>query len=450
MLPIFILVSKGIFKIVGDTDSQSHPTLKSLVVLSLVFFLTFPLIDTYLTSNNLVLTIILSILIWVILSFINTLSKSWKVFRLKFKVGSKSSKTIITIVLSTVLLVSGFITIQHNPYSKGFRIWRARDDLYNEVSTNTRKDRVIISAGGQIGLYYFTGISTLSIIRGTDPDSLAILRPFFEAPDIDEGLRFLIHDLKVGAFIFRAEQGGFYREWYVYLLNELPELRILYNPQLFRTVLYSPKYFYFLNLVNDSWRSYGVLDVVVRGSNPSEESSLFLPYDYDVKHTVITQSREGLNLSVLLYFPRSLIEGNVGKAASFEVSTNLTIKTKVTLDHWLETTKKIETRAMLNLSKTVQLNVGTIYGKDDSLRTIFRIDSIEIKVGNENFDAYFKLVPGRPTTFPGTWLSYFPMPEPMHFNFPKNTWTHSGSNLIEIESFLERCSMENGEEEGSD
>ena len=436
ILPITILISKGIYNIIGELFLDKRII---SVAISFILIHTFPSINMYLITKNFFINSVLFNSIWIILILFNLLTineKNLNTIKLKIKVKNKSIKIITIFILSTILITLSFITIKHQPYSKGFYIWKKRSNLYNHIIENAQSDKIIVSLGGQLGLYYFTGFNTLSILRGPDPDSLAILKPFFDAPDIDQGLSFLIHELKIGSFIFRSEQGGFYREWYTYLLDELPELRILYNPQLFKTVLYSPKYYYLLNLVNDSWSSYGVLDVIVKGKNPAEESSFFLPYDYGFKNTIITRTREGLNLSVLVYIPHLLIEKNIGKV-SFEVSTNLTIKTKIAQDYWLQTKKTIKTKSHLNLSKVIKLNAGIIEGNDEHLRTVIGIDTIEIEGETEIFYIYFKLIPGSSTAYNKTWLHYYPAPDDF-FNFPNYTWTHLGSNLIEVNSLM-RC-----------
>jgi len=425
MLPIPILVSKGVFKIIEER------TRSSLAVIALIFFLTFPPIDSYLTSTNLGITLIISILGWLIFLFrnqLNTLLKRWKL-NPEIMVGKKWRRNITILVLSAILLTSGLTTIRH--YSSELRVSRQRVNLYNQVSEEARRDRVLVSVG-TLGVYYFTGVNTLHIVQ---PDELAILRPLFEAPDIDQGLRFLIRELKVGSVIFPAEQGGLYRKWYVYLLDELPELRVLYNPQLFETVSFTPRYFYFLNLVNESWRPYGVLDVVVRGSDTAEEASLFLPYDYGQRHTFVAYSHEGLRLIIFLYFPRSLIEDTRGEV-SFETSVKLTITTHLREeDRHVVTKEEIRSQSLLNLSKIVQVNAGIVRGSDDSVHTSIRIDSIEVHVVHETFKAYFQLVPKSPS-ISFTWLTYFPFPSD-YYHYPNHTWTHLGSNLIETNASLE-------------
>ncbi|NIW14793.1 MAG: hypothetical protein GWN31_12890 [Candidatus Thorarchaeota archaeon] len=428
MLPITILVSRGIFKI-----AEKHfrlNTQSSLTVISLIFFLTFPPIDRYLNGLyyqqilNWGVTLILSILGWMTLLFINSLNtplKMWKLKFPKFSKRNKSRRSMTIFVLSVILLVSGLITIQH--YSEEYRISKAKADLYNQVSVDARTDRVLVSVGAQ-GVYYFTGVNTLHIVQ---PDELAILRPLFEAPDIDQGLNFLVHELNVGSFVFRAEQGGLYREWYVYLLDELPELRVLYNPQLFETVLYKPRYCYFLNLVNESWRPYGVLDVIVRGSDPAEEASLFLPYDYGEKHTFITNSHEGVKLVVFLYFPNGLIQ-KTKCVVIYNITVNLTV-TDFYEDRNVTTPKILSSQFSSNLSKIVQLETELIRGNDYAEHTDFRIDGIEIQVCAESFEAYFHLSPKNSSiSFPGTWLIYFPK--------ASGRWDHLGSNLIETNASL--------------
>lgn len=428
MLPIPILVSKGVFKI---AEKHFHlNTQSSLTVISLTFFLTFPPIDGYLTGLyyqqvlNWGVTLILSILGWMTLLFINSLNTPLKMWKLKFprfRIRNKIGKSLTFFVLSVILLVSGLITIQH--YSKEYRILKAKADLYNQVSVDARTDRVLVSVGAQ-GVYFFTGVNTLHIVQ---PDELAILRPLFEAPDIDEGLHFLIHELDVGSVIFPAEQGGLYRKWYVYLLDELPELRVLYNPQLFETVFYRSRYCYFLNLVNESWRPYGVLDVVVRGSDPAEEASLFLPYDYGEKHTFVTYSHEGVKLVVFLYFPNGLIQ-KTKCVVTYNVTVNLTV-TDFYEDRNVTTPKILSSQFSSNLSKVVQLETELIRGNDYTEHTDFRIDGIEIQVCAESFEAYFHLSPKNSSiSFPGTWLIYFPK--------ASGRWDHLGSNLIETNASL--------------
>jgi len=428
MLPIPVLVSKGICKI-----AEKHFNLNaqnSLTLLSLIFFLTFPPIDRYLNGLyyhqilNWGVTSILSIIGWMILLFINSLNTSLKKWKLKFPKFSKRNKSrgsMTIFVLSAILLVSGLITIQH--YSREHPISKAKAELYNQVSADARTDRVLVSVGA-LGVYYFTGVNTLHIVQ---PDELAILRPIFEAPDIDQGLNFLIHELSVGSVVFWAEGGGFYREWYVYLLDELPELRVLYNPQVFETVFYKPKYFYFLNLVNESWRPYGVLDVVVRGSDPAEEASLFLPYDYGEQHTFITYSHEGVRLIVFLYFPNDLIQ-KTKTAVTYNVMVNLTI-TDFYMDRNATTPKILSSQFSSNLSKVVQLETELIQGNNDTEHTDFKIEDIEIQVHAESFEAYLHLSPKNASiSSPGTRLVYFPK--------SSDLWDHLGSNLIETNASL--------------
>jgi len=427
MLPITILVSRGVFKI-----AEKHfrlNTRSSLTFISLIFFLTFPPIDRYLVGLyyqqilNWGATLILSILGWMTLLFINSLNTPLKMWKLKFpKVRIRNKRRSMTIfVLSVILLVSGSITIQH--YSREYPISKAKAELYNQVSVDARTDRVLVSVG-TLGLYYFTGVNTLHIVQ---PDELAILRPLFEAPDIDQGLNFLIHELSVGSVVFRAEEGGLYREWYVYLLDELPELRILYNPQLFETVLYTPKYFYFLNLVAESWRPYGVLDVVVRGSDLAEEASLFLPYDYGEQQTFVTYSHEGVKLVVFLYFPNDLIQ-KTKTAVTYNVTVNLTI-TDFYKDRNATTPKILSSQFSSNLSKVVQLETELIQGNNYTEHTDFKIEEIEIQVHAESFEAYFHLSPKNSSiSSPGTRLIYFPR--------ASGRWDHLGSNLIETNASL--------------
>ena len=428
MLPIPILVSKGVFKIAEKHFNLN--TQSSLTLLSLIFFLTFPPIDRYLNGLyyqqilNWGVTLILSILGWMILLFINSLNTPFKMWKLKFPKFSKRNKSrgsVTFFVLSVILLVSGLITIQH--YSEEYRISKAKAELYNQVLLDARTDRVLVSVGA-LGVYYFTGVNTLHIVQ---PDELAILRPLFEAPDINQGLNFLIHELSVGSVVFRAEEGGLYREWYVYLLDELPELRVLYNPQLFETVFYEPKYFYFLNLVEESWRPYGVLDVVVRGSDPAEEASLFLPYDYGEKHTFVTYSHEGVKLFVFLYFPNDLIE-KTKCTVTYNLTVNLTV-TDFYNDRNATTPKILSSQFSSNLSKVIQLETELIQGNNYTEHTDFKIEEIEIQVHAESFEAYFHLSPKNSSIYsPGTRLIYSPK--------ASDRWDHLGSNLIETNASL--------------
>jgi len=422
MLPIPILVSKGAFKI---AEKHFHLNARSsLIFISFFFFFTFPPFDStrlygYIMSPYLAVPLVLSILGWLVFRFTDSLNTPPKMWRQKltfFKARKRARRSITIFVLAVILLVSGFITVQH--YAQEYRVLKAKADLYSQISTDAKTDRVLVSIGG-LGIYYFTGVNTLHIVQ---PDELAILRPFVEAPDIDQGLRFLINELEVGSVVFKAEQGGLYRDWYVYLLDELPELRVLYNPQLFETVLHVPKYCYFLNLVSESWRSYGVLDVAVRGSDPAEEASLFLPYDHGEQPTFVTYAREGVRLVVFLYFPNSLIQ-KMTSMATYKVTVNTTV-TDFYRDRNVTTPRILSSQSSFNLSKIVQLETELIRGDNYAERTTFRIEGIEIQVNAESFDAYFYLSPKNSSlSSPGTQLAYLPE--------HSGRWDHSGSNLIE-------------------
>jgi len=434
ILPISIIVSLGLFDIIGK---RFHiDALNASIVASLIFIFTFCPIDVYLTLWA-PLIFVVSTVAWI------SLERGGQLFSDRIphlmhacihKVIKSGRKTIFVHVLILILLLSGVLTalqFQHclRLYEYDYQAEVSRLKFYDDILANVDRGRLLISAGS-FGLYYFTGVNTLNIFL---PDELAVLRPLFNSSDFNNGLRFLVDDLKVGS-VFLPYEEGIFHEWYTLLLAELPELRVFHNPHVFKVVHYN-RLGYLLNLVNDTVKPYGVLDVVVRGDDPYEEVSLFLPVDYGQNHTFVAYSHEGLKLSVYLYFPKWLIERACRESeVTYNITTRLTIFENFK-EYDITTTKVLSSEFIYGPSKIIQLEAGTIKGNDNAFYTAIRIDEIEIRVTHESFKVLFRLIPKSPSiSFPGTWLTYFPRPS----GYPRDhLWTHLCSNLVESTTFVE-------------
>jgi hypothetical protein len=427
LLPIPLLLSRGLFRITEKL------TQNALLLTSLVFLVTFPALYTTLLATfppllsylkeGMVLALLVSTLVWLALAYRDPLHTV--IQRVDRRLGSKRLTGLL--VVFTLLLAGSTTVLQ---YSAEYAVPAVVTDLHEAVRADASQEQVLLSVGTK-GLYYFTGVNTLHILY---PDELAVLKPLVDAPDLEDGVRFLLHDLNVGSIVFPSESVGRTREWFVSFLHELPSLRVLYNPQLFETSLHTPRYFYFLTLTNASMRSFGVLDVVVQGSDPTHEASLLLPMDYGTRRTWVAYSRE-VNLTTFLYFPRDLIEMSLG-AASIETSVNLTTTTRLREDQLVVTSSEIRTQSRVNLSKIMQVHLGELRGHDDSVYTSIGIDSIAVHVNHPTFHAHFHLAPPQTSQASlDTLVTYFPAPSSI-YQYPNQTWTHSGFNLIETNASL--------------
>jgi len=421
-LPMPVIISKGLFS-TAKRHIHGGP-LKNLFFISIIFLFTFNPIQRFLMSQPVILFSVSTLCFLLLQKATQIIKKSASTIT----IDKKTKRRIMVCILITILTSATSLTILH--FSQEFKTSSWKTELYEKVSLYARKDGAQISGIGGVGIYYMTGVNSL---KANSRWGLAELRPFIEAKDLNAGLQFLINDLKVRSLIIPFETArtptgstSYWRTRYTYLLGILPELRIFHNPNLFETVYYKKGNFYILNLINDSWKPYGVLDVIVVGDDPSKEASLFLPCDYGKSDNMfVTYSENGVKLVIFLYFPFVVKDAS---SVSYNVTTKLTI-----IEHFKDQDEKrfkaITSSSSINLSKIVQIEACSLKGNINTEHTEISIDEIEIHMNTDAFKAYFHLIPKNET-----WLGYHPKG---FYGWDAYVWSHRGSNLIEVNASLQ-------------
>jgi hypothetical protein len=422
-LPIPLIIGKGLFLIVEPYIYKKN-FLNFFTFISIIFLITFIPIISVLMKWPIILFIVSS------LSFIIGYEFHKKQIKIiiklppyLLKVYKKSIFFIRPILLISILILSTqLIFIQ---FSQEINEENWRTNLYEKVSLHARKDGVLINNIGGIGIYYMTGINSLKI-HSRWP--LAELRPFIESKDLYFGSQFLINNLTVRSIIIPSESvSNYWRVRYTNLLKILPELRLFHNPNYFNAAYYDRGTYYLLNYNNNTIKPHGVLDIIVKGKDTTEESSLFIPRDYgESLENYITCSDNGVKLVIFLYFPYNIIEKT--NSVNYNTATKITV-----IDSFEDIEKKrsiiMSSSSSVNLSKIVEIEVCTLKGNITAESTEISIEDIKIFIKDDNFKAYYNLVPKNVTC-----LMYYPEG---NYNWPNHTWSHMYTNFIEKISSLE-------------
>ena len=428
ILPAIIMVARGVFGLFGKTECGD--SLRDLAVISLVFLTAFsPTLEiirlaclsmlTYAINSITSVMLATFTLLWFLAYFLTkqaTLVEILKSCLVKVKTAKKTLLALIIII--ALLAASGYaVGLLPREHIVNSFVSNAYVELYDRISEQAKESGLLITFRA-MGIYYQTGVRTLNIVYA---EELAILRPFIDADDIGEGLEFLIHNLGLKLVVLPTELNGFDYSWYHLLLEEVPELRILHNPNLLSRISYEEwkdvKWWawYVFNVADGGWRPYGVLDVVVRGDSADDEASLFLPCDYGEKNMPFTDpGEEEVTLLLFLYFPKWLR----GKA-KLDVKADITwFDVYIEEELWREEGVKLHTTRDVSLSKVVKVEVGRLRVKKDVKYVAARINQIEVLVKGEGFEIVDRLVPTNET---GCWVSCA----------PGERWLHRGFNLIE-------------------
>jgi len=415
--PLIIFIAEGIDQICGNI-------LKSKTIRnSIIFVLTFPSLIIKIDLKMMLIISVVSTILWiVIINFRHIRRVAPRILRLS-KPRAQGHK-FSAFVLSLIIIFSCISLVPH--YSKAPNISKKVLNLYQIVAEKGERDRVIITIGIS-GLYFHTGMNTLQLVY---PECLAKIEPVVNTPDITKAADYLINELKIGGAIFRAENGGLYREWYVGLLREVPELRLLHNPHLFTTTYYDPNYFYFLSLTSTSIAPIGCLDIVARAKDSQDEVSLFLPYDYGLNSTVIATESEEIELVSYLYFPESMIS-SITHEVHFEASVNLTVFNTEANSENYSNSMNLRMESMKKLGKIVEIPLGSITGHDKEIPMTIRIDDITLRLLDNSVKIAFEFIPRGASHSNGTWLAYYPTKTA---RYSYQTWVHYGDNLIDSTS----------------
>jgi hypothetical protein len=420
MLPLVVIACVGVSYIIGKY--AKNPTY-SMIALFLISLTSISLLIEGINQIMIPLLLLLtSTPIWVVLAmrsrFINITSRLKTLFE-SLELSTKVKKSLIVMVFILTISVAWIgVIVECRSVSSGEPFFQ----LYRHIKEVDEREGSLITFSS-LGIYYYTGIDTINIAY---PEGLELFKPLIDAPDIQSGAKFLIQELRVKGAVLPIETNTFWYSWYHTLLGELPELRILHNPQMFNVVYHTEPTsgwsgWYFLSKVNESCRPYGILDLVVKKEGGVvQEASLLLPCNYGKKQIYIADSCKNLSLLTFLYFPRWL-----SGEAIFNVETYLTIIENRAHDQIVrnETLYKQEP---LNISKIVEVEIGKLMEEAEVESASISINKIQLDILGESFKIHITIVPASDD---GTWIIYSSVNEVL-------LWTHMGSNLMEVNASL--------------